>query len=405
MTAVPDRAGQAPRGGPSEVQPVSSGALNIREFQARARRYLPKILYDFVDGGVEDEYGLQANVDQYRRYRLLPRYLVDVRDRKLGRRLLGQDFALPFGIAPTGYAGLLRPGADLMLARTAASHGIPFVLSGASVSPLEEVAAVAPGHTWFQLYGARDSRISHDLLARAWRAGIRTVVVTVDCPVAAKRERDVRNGFGLPVRLTSRLLLDLIGHPRWCADYLMSGGMPHMGNWTAYAPQRAGAAEVADLMNTHFFAPQTWDDLAAYRERWMGKMILKGVLHPADATKAVESGMDGIILSNHGGRQLDAAATALDALALIPHEVKSRITVMIDGGVRRGSDIVIALCLGAQFVFAGRAPLYGVIAGAEQGAREAIRILAEEVDAILAHIGCNDIETLGRDLLVAAEPA
>lgn len=374
--------------------------LSVRDLQIQARRFLPRILYDFVAGGTDDERGVCANERQFENYRLLPRYLVDVVERSQRLDLFGRTYSFPFGIAPMGYVGLLRPDADLMLAKSAAAANIPYIMSGASVASLEAAVQQAPHNTWFQLYGARDDGISFDILERAWKVGIRTLVVTVDCPVVAKRERDIRNGFDLPVRMTPRLLLDGILHPRWTMSYLLSGGMPRMGNWVPYARPGAGAIEVADLMNSHFFAPQTWRHLQTYRERWRGSLVVKGILHPKDVVKAIEYGVDGIVLSNHGGRQLDAGATALDALALIPDEHRSRIAIMIDGGIRRGSDIFVALCLGARFVFVGRAVLYGLIAGGEAGALRAVSILAEELNTTFGQVGCTDMHGVGRDLIV-----
>jgi L-lactate dehydrogenase (cytochrome)/(S)-mandelate dehydrogenase len=377
-------------------------AVNIAELRALARRRLPRILFDWVDGGAEDERLLRRNEDQFARFRLIPRCLTDIERIDLSTPLFERTWHLPFGIAPTGYAGLLRPGADLMLARAARSAGIPFVLSGTSTSSVEKAVAAAPGHVWFQLYAGRTSDISLDLLRRAEDAGVRTLVYTVDTPCEPKRERDIRNGFDLPLEITPRLLADISRHPKWLAGYLRSGGLPVMESWAPYARPGAGALEVAGAMKANFYSTQTWRDFERLRSRWSGHFVIKGILDPGDAETACRLGADAIIVSNHGGRQLDTAPTCLEALPHIRVVVPSRIKVFVDGGFRRGSDVVIALCLGADFVFTGRATLYGAIAGAEPGAHRAIEILRDEIERTMGHIGCCSIAELDHSRIMRA---
>jgi (S)-mandelate dehydrogenase len=375
-------------------------AINIDDLRRMAKRHLPRLCFDFIEGGLEDEHGIARNAGVFERHALVPRYLVDVARRDLSASLFGQRYALPFGIAPTGLAGLFRRGADLMLAQAAKAADIPFIMSGASTGSIEDVGKLAPQHAWYQLYGARDRAVSEDMIRRARDAGLSTLVLTVDVPVTSKRERNLRNGFVRPYRLSPSIVLDALGHPAWLADYLRHGGMPYFDNWRPYAAAGASAGEVADYLGTQTPSIQTWQDLETYRRLWPRKLVVKGILHIDDARRAAEMGVDGIIVSNHGGRQLDRAPSPLEVLLPITQAVGSRVAVMFDSGVRRGSDIVIARCLGARFVFVGRATLYGCAAGGVKGAQRAIDILRDEIDRVMVQIGCPAIDQLGPDWLM-----
>lgn len=374
-------------------------AVNIEDLRRMARRRLPRIAFDYIEGGVEDEHCLTRNEASFARYPLLPRYLVDVSRRDQSAMLFERKYASPFGIAPTGFAGLFRAGADLMLAEAAAEADIPFVMSGASTASLEAAARVAPAHTWYQLYCARDPGISEDMIRRARDAGLGALVLTVDIPVNAKRERNLRNGFALPPRLKARTIAEALTHPAWIAEYLRHG-MPQFENWAPYA---GGSGKTNPFFAGQTPATVTWRDLESFRRLWPRHLVIKGILHPDDAARAVQAGVDGIWVSNHGGRQLDRAPAALDTLAAIRSTVAGRATLMVDGGVRRGADIVTALCLGAQFVFVGRATLYGAAAGGLAGVRRAIRILRDEIDRVMAQIGCPNLAQLDTSCLMAAD--
>jgi (S)-mandelate dehydrogenase len=375
-------------------------AVNIEDLRRMAKRHLPRICFDFIEGGLEDEQGIARNETAFARHRLMPRYLVDVSKRDLSTNLFGQKFALPFGIAPTGLAGLFRRGADLMLAEAARDANVPFIMSGASTASIEAAAQVAPQHAWYQLYGARDMKVSEDMIRRARDAGLSTLVHTVDVPIGSKRERNIRNGFIRPYKLKPSIVLEALRHPAWIADYLRHGGMPMLENWKPYAPPGASTNEVADFLSSQTPSTQTWRELEAYRRLWPRKLVVKGVLHIDDARRAADMGVDGIMVSNHGGRQLDRAPSPLDVLLQINQAVGSRIAVMFDSGIRRGSDIVVARCLGARFVFTGRATLYGCAAGGAAGAKRAIDILKDEIDRVLAQMGCPSFDQLGPDWLM-----
>jgi (S)-mandelate dehydrogenase len=375
-------------------------ALSIGDIERLAKRRLPRVVYEGIASGVEDEHGLARNEEEFRRYRLMPRHLVDVSQRDQSTSLFGRTYASPFGISPTGVAGIFRRDAELMLAQAAAEAKVPFVMSGASMVSIERLAPINPADTWFQLYAARDPRISDDFLRRARDAGFGTLMLTVDNPVLPKRERDMRNGFRLPPRLAPLDLLEALRHLPWVFDYLRQGGMPAMETWAPYAAPGANAAEVARFFRTQSPSVQTWRDLDRFRRAWPGKLVIKGIMRPSDAVRCAEQGADGIVISNHGGKALDRAPASIEILPRIKAAVGDRLAVMLDSGVRRGSDIIVARCLGADFVFVGRATLYGVAAAGRAGAVRALAILREEIDINLGLIGCPRFEDLGPDFLM-----
>ena len=375
------------------------GVFNVDDMRRAAKRRLPRIAFDFIEGGVEDEDGLNSNEQAFRRHRLVPRYLVDVSKRDQSATVFGRSYASPFGIAPTGLAGLFRPGADLMLAEAAREANIPFIMSGASTASIEELAKVAPEHGWYQLYAARDKKISEDMIRRASDAGLSTLVLTVDVPVHSNRERNQRNGFTRPLKMTLATKLEALRHPGWLAAYLKHG-TPMFSNWAPYAGKDADADKVAAFVATQTAAPLTWRDVENFRRLWPRKFVIKGIMHPDDAVRAASMGVDGIMVSNHGARQLDRAPSPVEVFPAIRDAVGDRMTLMLDSGVRRGVDALIALCLGAKFVFVGRATLYGAAAGGVAGATAAINILRREIDLTLGQIGCPSLDQLGPDFLM-----
>ncbi|TQI65359.1 L-lactate dehydrogenase (cytochrome)/(S)-mandelate dehydrogenase [Bosea sp. AK1] len=378
--------------------------LSIADLERLARRRLPRLLFDVIESGVEDEIGLKTNAEAFQRQRFLPRVCAEVSRRSQRSTLMGKTFAGPFGVAPTGIAGVFRRGAETMLATAAKEAGLPLILSGASMVSLERIAAISPETTWFQLYPARDPAITRDLLRRAEAAGMAGLVLTLDNPVSPKRERDARNGFRLPMRLRPGLVLDAVLHPAWLLRYFMQGGLPVMENWAPYAPAGASAGDVAQFFRSQSPIVQTWDDIEAFRQIWPRKLIVKGIMHPDDAVRAASLGIDGIIVSNHGGKALDRVPSALDLLPAVRQAVPKGFPVMIDGSIRRGADVVAALCLGASFVFTGRATLYAVAAAGYDGVRRAMQILQEEIDTTLALIGCSDVADLGPQYLFPLQP-
>jgi (S)-mandelate dehydrogenase len=376
-----------------------SGVVNIEDLRQMARRRLPRILFDYIDGGAGDDGGVRHNRAAFDAYRLCPRYLVDVSARSLATPLWQWNYAAPIGIAPVGLVGLFRSGGELLLAQAARDAGVPYVLSGASIATIEDVARVAAGFAWYQLYPAREPRISLDMLRRASQAGIGVLVLTVDLPVPARRERDLRNGFDFAIQLSPSLLFDGLAHPGWTLEHLARGGLPAFGNWAPYAPPGASAREVAEFFVAHSYATQTWRDVELYRREWPGRLVIKGIQHGDDAGRAADLGVDGLIVSNHGGRQLDCLPAAIDRLPAIRAAVGDRLLVMVDGGIRRGSDVAIALSLGADFVFVGRAPTYGVAAAGAAGATRALEILREELDLAMGQLGVTGVAELRAELV------
>lgn len=370
-------------------------AVSLDDLRLAAKRRLPRIAYDFIEGGVEDEHALARNRDVYRRYTLLPRYLTGVAAPDQSRSLFGRSYTSPFGICPMGLSGLWRDGTDLALAAAAADARIPFVLSTSSNASIEAAHRLAPDTTWFQLYGSRDRSITARLIARVRDLGVETLVLTVDVPAAPRRERNLRNGFTRPLRFRPSIVLDGLRHPVWLRGFLKHR-IPMMENWAPYAEPGANADVVGDVFAANTPNPtQTWAVFDDIRRAWPGRLVVKGILHPDDARRAVAGGADGLIVSNHGGRQLDRAPSAVELLPAVRAAVGPEVTVAVDGGVTRGTDILVALCLGADFAFVGRSILYGAVAGGRSGADKAISILRQEISTNLVQIGVASLDELG----------
>ncbi|NYT22590.1 alpha-hydroxy-acid oxidizing protein [Alcaligenaceae bacterium] len=377
-------------------------AYNISDLRDRARRVLPRGLFEFVDRGTEDEACIDRNATAFKRIGLRPRVLVDVSERSLTTDFFGQASAMPLAVAPTGAAGLLWLDGEIAIARAAAESGIPFTLSTASIISMEKVASEAGGRLWFQLYMWPDRSMSYQLVDRAKRAGYEALVVTVDTAVTPNREYNRRNGFSLPMRITRRNIVDVAQHPGWFfsvfAKYILRSGIPMLENYpdqlrhklTAKPGRQIGLPKNDSLQ---------WSDLRELRKRWDGPLMIKGVLHPEDAKLALDCGVDGVIVSNHGGRNLDSAIAPIEALPQIADCVGHKIDVLLDSGVRRGSDIFKAVALGAKGVFVGRAPLWGVSAAGEAGALCALELLREEIDRVMGFTGCRSIDEISHELL------
>jgi len=375
------------------------GVVNVEDLRKRAKKRLPKIAYDFIEGGTDDEVGLATNEQAFRNARIVPRDLVDVTQRDQSTTLFGRTYSSPIGIAPTGLAGLFRRGADLMLAEAAREANVPMIMSGTSTGSIEDLGRIAPDHGWYQLYSAKDQAISEDMLKRAADAGLKTLVFTVDIPEGSNRERNVRNGWARPLKLTWKTKFEALRHPAWMMEWLKHG-TPMFDNWEKYAGPNATADTVADFVAQQTRAPMTWKHVERYRALWKGNLVLKGIMHPDDAIRAHALGVDGVMVSNHGGRQLDIAPSPLEVLPAIRDAVGDKMTVMFDGGIRRGMDAIVALCLGAKFCFVGRPTLYGVAAGGVPGAAMALDIFRREVDITLAQIGAPKIADLGPQFLM-----
>jgi len=372
------------------------------DLEPLARRRLPRRIFGFVEGGVETNAARDANRAAFAAWSFRPRVLVNTVGRNMHAPLFGKTYAAPFGIAPMGATSLIAFECERALAEAAGEANIPFILSGSSLMPLEAILK-ANQDAWFQAYIPGDRNRIGPLVDRVARAGYRTLVVTVDVSVAGNRENNARNGFMLPLRPSPSLVWDGITHPHWLLGNmfrtLLTRGMPHFENVDAErgAPVVSGRAERSfgrrDALD--------WDDIAWIRDRWSGTLLLKGILAPEDAQQAEAIGVDGIIVSNHGGRQLDGSMPSLAALPDI-HAVRGGLTVAMDSGVRRGSDVLKALALGADFVFVGRPFLYAAAIGGKAGVRHAISLLSLEIDRNMAMLGCTGLGQVGSALLVPA---
>ena len=374
-------------------------ALNVADLREIARRRVPGFVFEYVEGGAEDEATLRHNREAFSALRFLPQTLVDTSGRSLATSLFGRPCAAPLAIAPTGLNGMLHPDGDVALARAAAGFGIPYTLSTLSTTLLEDVAAKAGGRLWMQLYVMKNRAIAEDIMARAGAAGYEALVFTSDANVFGSREWDKRNYFkpGKP-RLSA--VLDSVHHPRWLGQVLLRRGIPRFPNIEAFLPPGAASAIGGSTIIPEMFEPTiTWSDIDWIRRHWPGKLLLKGVLSVEDARRAAEAGCDGIVLTNHGGRQLDYCVAPIEVLGEIAAAVGNRLTIVIDSGFRRGTDVAKALALGAHTVMVGRATLYGLAADGEHGVRRALDMLAVELDRVLGQLGCRSVADLQPSLL------
>jgi (S)-mandelate dehydrogenase len=378
--------------------PNFAKAVNIEDLRQLAKRRLPRAIFDFFDGGAEDEVTLRENRAAFERVRLLPRVLVNVASVDATVDLFGKKSALPLAIAPTGGISAGRYGAELILARAAKAVGIPFTMATPSAFSIEKVAQEVGGRLWFQLYCVRDREFRSRLVARARDAGYEAILVTVDLPVSGKRERDPRNGFHTPYSPNWRNSRDVIFKPAWALD-MMRNGLPGMANLEGYRFSAPSGTDIVTAVGREMDAGLDWEYIKELRDQWTGKLLLKGVERADDAERAAAIGCDGVVVSNHGGRQLDGAAATLDALPQVARAVGSKITVLLDGGVRRGVDILKARALGAHAVLTGRATLFGAMAGGEPGALRALEILSSELVRAMQLSGVRSAAQIGPHLL------
>lgn len=374
---------------------------SVAEMAALARRRLPHFVWEYLEGGAEEEITLKANRRVFAQLGLEVKTLQPCHPPGVERQLLGTVSSLPLAIGPSGYNGMLYPQADIELARAAFSSGIPFTLSTVSNASMEEVRRTVPElNLWFQLYAMRDQAVQDDLLARARAADVTALLVTSDALVLGNREWDRRN-FSRPRQLSLGNKLNVLRHPGWIGRVMLPSGLPLMGNLLPYLP----ASERTALGSMKFIGEQMdslldWDKLARLRDQWSGRLVLKGVLHPDDAERAVALGVDGLVVSNHGGRQLDGALSSLQALERIADRVAGRTELLLDSGIRRGADVVKALSLGANGVLLGRATLYGVAVKGSAGAKRVLEILEEELKRCLNLMGCGGLDELGPEWLL-----
>jgi L-lactate dehydrogenase (cytochrome) len=372
---------------------------SVADLRRLARRRLPRGVFDYFDGGAETEWTLRENENALHRVTFRPRVLAGVGDVDTSVQLLGSAYPVPFVLAPIGMLGMAHPGGEAAAARAAGSHGIPFTHSTMGSKSIEAVAAAGGGGPlWFQLYMWRDRALVADMLARADAAGYRTLVVTADTPVFGNRHRDVRNGFSLPPSLGPSTFIDGVLHPGWTLAFLRGGPM-EFGNLAGVSAGGPGVVGLGEYVSKNFDPGVSWADLDWLRPRWSGKIVVKGVQTPEDARTAAGAGVDGLVVSNHGGRQLDFSAPAISLLPPIAEAVGDQVDVLLDGGIRSGADILKALALGARSVLIGRAYAYGLAAGGEPGVDYVLNLLTADLRRAMALTGVRRIADAGRDLV------
>jgi L-lactate dehydrogenase (cytochrome) len=371
----------------------------VEDLRLLARRRVPKMFYDYADSGAWSESTYRANETDFQRIHLRQRVAVDMSNRSLASSMIGQPVSMPVALAPVGLTGMQHADGEVLAARAAAAAGVPFTLSTMSICSIEDVAEGVDKPFWFQLYVMRDRDFIDRLIARAKAVGCSALVLTLDLQILGQRHKDVKNGLTAPPKMTLANIIDIAGKPRWWLGMLGTKRRTFR-NIVGHAKGVTDTRELSAWTAEQFDPSLNWDDVKRIKERWGGKLILKGILDPEDAELAVHSGADAIIVSNHGGRQLDGAPSSIAALPEIARAVGSRIEVLMDGGIRSGQDVIKALALGAKGVFIGRAFVYGLGALGEAGVAKTLEIIRKELDITMALCGLRDVKQVSADILV-----
>lgn len=374
---------------------------SIDDLRARARARIPRFAFEYLDGGCNEDVNLFRNTADIRDVELVPQYLANYRGIDMRTDLFGHVYDAPFGISPIGLQGLIWPGAPEILARAAFEHNIPFILSTVSTSSIEKICEITEGRAWFQLYNPAEERVRNDMLERAKAAGCSVLVILCDVPTFGFRPRDIRNGLAMPPRMTLRNILQILGKPHWAIRTLLKG-RPDFENLRPYMPPGMNLQRLGVFMDKMFSGRLNEERIKPIRDLWKGKLVLKGVASLADAERAVGLGLDGIIVSNHGGRQLDAGQSAIKALRPIAEQFGDRIQVMMDSGIRSGPDIARTLACGAKFTFLGRSFMYGVAALGQQGGSHTISILKRQLQQVMEQLCCENVSELPKRLASCA---
>ena len=371
----------------------------IEDLRVLAKRRVPKMFYDYADSGALTESTYRANEADFQRVYLRQRVGIDFSNRSLASTMVGQPVAMPVALAPVGMTGMQHADGEILAARAAAAAGVPFTLSTMSICSIEDVADATDKPFWFQLYVIRDRAFNSRLIARAKAAGCSALVLTLDLQILAQRHKDLKNGLTAPPRMTLRNIIDIGTKPRWWLGMLRTKRRTFR-NIVGHAPGVGDTRALASWTNEQFDPTLNWDDVKRIRDEWGGKLILKGILDPEDAERAVECGADALVVSNHGGRQLDGTISSIAALRPVATAVGDRIEVFMDGGIRGGQDVLKALALGAKGVFIGRAYVYGLGAMGQAGVAKALECIRKELDVTMALCGLRDVRQAGPDNLV-----
>jgi L-lactate dehydrogenase (cytochrome) len=375
----------------------------VEDLRRLHRKRVPRMFYDYVDSGSWDEVTYRANSARFRDIRLRQRVAVNMENRSLHSTMAGLPVAMPVALAPAGLTGMQHADGEILAARAAERFGVPFTLSTMSICSIEEVAAHTSSPFWFQLYVMRDRDFIARLIDRAKAAGCSALVVTLDLQIMGQRHKDLKNGLSTPPRLGPATLLDMLSKPRWCLGMLRARRRD-FGNVIGHAEGAADMKSLAEWSASQLDPTLNWDDVAWIKERWGGKLILKGIMEPADARLALDSGADALVVSNHGGRQLDGAPASIDALPAIVDAVGDAIEVWLDGGIRSGQDVLKAIAMGARGTMIGRAYLHGLGALGEAGVTRCLELIANELDLSMAFCGLRDITEVDDAILWRAQP-
>jgi len=367
---------------------------SIDDLRRRAQQRIPKFAFEYLDGGCNEEVNLRKNTEDLKQIELVPRYLRDHQPPRLETTLFGHTYSAPFGVAPIGLQGLIWPGAPELLAKAATAHNLPFILSTVSTASIERIAQITEGKAWFQLYNPAEDALREDLLSRAEQAGIEVLVLLSDVPSFGYRHKDIRNGLSMPPKMTIRNILQILNHPQWALSTLVKG-QPEFETLKPYMPKNLSLSQLGAFMNDTFSGKLTEEKIAPIRDRWKGKLVLKGVASGEDAAIAAKFGFDGLIVSNHGGRQIDAGESSIRSLDRVLSAVDPKqLTVMLDSGLRSGPDIARALARGASFTFMGRPFMYGVAALGAKGREHTIELLKRQLRQVLEQLCCERPEEL-----------
>ncbi|WP_316758216.1 alpha-hydroxy acid oxidase [Pedobacter aquatilis] len=370
---------------------------SVDDLRNKAKSKMPRFAFEYLDGGCNEDVNLFRNTDDIRALELLPYYLKDFKEASLKTELFGHTYDAPFGVAPVGLQGLIWPNAPEILAKAAFEHNIPFILSTVSTASIERIMEITEGNAWYQLYHPAEELIKDDIINRAEASGCKVLVILCDVPSFGFRPRDIRNGLAMPPKMSVRNMLQIVGRPEWALRTLFHG-QPAFETMKPYMPKGLNMKQLGLYMNRTFSGRLNADRIASIRDKWKGKLVLKGVATEEDTQMAINLGLDGIIVSNHGGRQLDAGQSAIKPLIQIASQYKDKIKVMMDSGIRSGPDIARTISAGAEFTFLGRTFMYGVGALGDKGGNHTMSILKTQLKQVMDQVGCEKIEDLSKHL-------
>ena len=383
---------------PASNDAIDSRVPSIEHLRERARKRIPRFAFEYLEGGCNSEINLRRNTEEIREVELKPYYLRDYPGSDQSVELFGKTYDAPFGIAPIGLQGLIWPRATEILAKAAFDHNIPFTLSTVGTASIETVAELTEGNAWFQLYHPTEDDLRNKLLDRAADAGLPVLVILADTPTFAYRPKEIKNGLSIPPRMSVSNVIQMMMHPTWSFSQL-SAGAPEFKTMKPYIPKGLSMKHLGLFMNKTFSGRLNPDKIAAIRDRWKGKLVVKGIVNSEDAEKAISLGVDGMIVSNHGGRQLDAGQSTIKPLTALAKEFGDRTTIMIDSGLRAGPDIACALASGAKFAFMGRSFMYGVGALGEKGGDHTIAMLKKQLQQVMEQVACERVSDFPKHLV------